>query len=455
MLALLAALVALARWQRPLLVGVRAIMLVPLVTSAALFCWRDSSWLTGLNAVALLASAGLCAASVPQLRLRTAAIADVASAWRRAAVSAVVGAAQLVVADVAWSEFARGVRSRGLVAALRGVVLALPLLLLFGTLFAAADVVFGELVGAAVPDVRDPATHVLVVLAWAWLAAGTLRAFLRPPSSAAASAREEPRRDGGGTEVVVALALVDVLFLAFVVVQLRYFFGGADLVERTTGLTYAEYARQGFFELLAVAALVLPLLLVGDWLVRRGRRGFRLLALVLVALLAVVIASALERMRLYQLEFGLTEARVYATAFMLWLTAVFAWLALSVLRGRRDRFAGGALAAAFAAVLALNAVNPDALIASTNIDRWREGKLFDVYYLGELSDDATPTLVRELPTLAAAGDAGAAAVAQRLLSDAERRRDWRSWSLSRSRAEEAVRAHEDELQAVVRAAPAP
>ena len=33
--------------------------------------------------------------------------------------------------------------------------------------------------------------------------------------------------------------------------------------------TYAEYARRGFFELVAVAALVLPLLLCAHWLVRR------------------------------------------------------------------------------------------------------------------------------------------------------------------------------------------
>ena len=226
-----------------------------------------------------------------------------------------------------------------------------------------------------------------------------------------------------------------------------------ELVERTTGLTYAEYAREGFFELVAVAALVLPVLLVGDWLLGgrpRRVRGFRALAFVLVALLGVVMASALERLRLYRSEFGLTEARVYATAFALWLGVAFAWLCATVLRGRRDSFAAGALASAFAAVLVLNAVNPDALIARTNVARWEAGKPLDVHYLGALSDDATPTLVELLPALAAAKPSGAHSSLAHVL--VERREtaggDWRTWNWGRARAAAIVREHEKMLRAI-------
>ena len=61
------------------------------------------------------------------------------------------------------------------------------------------------------------------------------------------------------------LVVVDLLFLAFVLVQFRYLFGGAELVRGLTGMSYADYARRGFFELVAVAALSLPLLLLADW----------------------------------------------------------------------------------------------------------------------------------------------------------------------------------------------
>src|SRR5207248_10267848 len=118
----------------------------------------------------------------------------------------------------------------------------------------------------------------------------------------AAQAISRPNLRLGATEVAAALAVVDLLFLAFVLVQLRYLFGGQGLVETRVHLTYAQYARHGFFELVAVALLVLPLLLGADYLTRgaeRRARLVRMLSVALVALVLVVMASALQRMRLY------------------------------------------------------------------------------------------------------------------------------------------------------------
>ena len=167
--------------------------------------------------------------------------------------------------------------------------------------------------------------------------------------------------------------LLNLLFLSFVVIQFRYFFGGATSVVLTPGLTYSEYARRGFFELVAVAALVLPLLLTAHWLLDKQKpeseRAFRWLAGTQIMFLFVIMASAFQRMRLYQREYGLTEQRLYPTAFMGWLAIVFVWFVVSVLRGRRERFAFGALAAGFAVILALHALNPDDLIARVNTNR--------------------------------------------------------------------------------------
>ena len=80
----------------------------------------------------------------------------------------------------------------------------------------------------------------------------------------------------GATELAVALGAVNLLFLAFVLVQLRFLFGGSGLVEQRVGLTYAEYARHGFFELVVVAVLVLPLLLGVDAVANGTRRQVRL-----------------------------------------------------------------------------------------------------------------------------------------------------------------------------------
>jgi hypothetical protein len=249
----------------------------------------------------------------------------------------------------------------------------------------------------------------------------------------------------GIVEVGTVLGLLDLLFLAFVAVQVRYLFGGAERLVSTAGMTYAEYVRRGFFELVTVTAIALPTLLLAHWLLRaddrRGERTFGILAGTLVAQLFVVMASALQRMYLYVDEYGLTQLRFYVTAFVAWLAVVLAWFILTVLRGRRDRFAFGALATAFAAVLAINAVNPDAIVARTNLDRMHDGERFDAYYLTCLSADAVPVIVEALPSTR---EADRRTVEDSMESPSRWYRDdadWRSWNLGRSRARHAVEGY--------------
>jgi two-component system, OmpR family, sensor histidine kinase BaeS len=79
----------------------------------------------------------------------------------------------------------------------------------------------------------------------------------------------------------------------------------------------------------------------------------------------------------------------------------------------------------------MNVINPDALIARTNVDRARSGAEIDFRYLGGLSDDAVPTLVESLPEL---DPTARKRLAENLLA---RRSDddWRTWNWSRSRAD--------------------
>jgi hypothetical protein len=234
------------------------------------------------------------------------------------------------------------------------------------------------------------------------------------------------------TEVAIALGAVNALFLVFVLVQFRYLFGGRGLVEARTHLTYAEYARHGFFELVMVAVLVLLVLLAVDALLRgdgsRGAWVVRCLSWCLLVLVFVVMASALQRMRLYGDVYGLTELRIYAIGIIGWLAAVFLWFGITVLRGRRASFALGAVVAGFAATAILNVVNPDALIARTNLDRSR----VDVPYVAGLSDDAVPEMLERLPSLR---PGLRRALALELLRRNPSGGDWRSFNLARSHAD--------------------
>jgi hypothetical protein len=251
-------------------------------------------------------------------------------------------------------------------------------------------------------------------------------------------------------EVATVLALIDVLFLSFVIVQLPHFFGSYQHLLQPGTATFSEYARRGFFELCVVAGLVLPMLMGLHWLLRkeggRAERVFRIAAGAMVGLVFVIIVSALHRMRLYQSAYGLTELRVYTTAFMFWLSAVFGWFCWTVLRGNRERFAFGALTAAVETVILLHVANPDALIVRVNAGRQQAPVSFDAMYATSLSADAVPALLARLDAMPA--DARCPAVDRLLSTWSGEGEDWRAWSLGRSRAVSAVRARRAELRAV-------
>ena len=169
----------------------------------------------------------------------------------------------------------------------------------------------------------------------------------------------------GTIEISVVLGLIDLLFLSFVIVQIPYLFGGMDLVQNTPDFKLAEYARRGFGELVAVSALVLPVLLISHWLVRRENpfveKLFRVLASIQIVLLFVIMASAVQRLVILTgpLGYGMTTVRLYPMIFMMWLAIVFVWFAVTVLRGYRQYFAWGALWSAIFVLGATHVLNPD------------------------------------------------------------------------------------------------
>ena len=250
---------------------------------------------------------------------------------------------------------------------------------------------------------------------FAWVVAGWLRRSLLAPSGATGTPATPLPFTLGATDVTLALGALNVLFAAFVVAQIGWLFGGEALVLRTTGLSYAEYARRGFFELTWVAGLLLPVLLGAQALIpasdARTLRFYRRLAVPLVVLLGAIMFSAGARMRLYVQYYGISTDRLYASAFMIWLAVVFVWLALTVLRSRPRTFATGLVVSGFAVLFTLNVLNPDALVARANLARGDAGRSgaagSDLRYVASLGGDAVPMLVSALTAPAVAADSTA------------------------------------------------
>ena len=405
----------------------------------AAFLRRDAAVLTKFDMLALFITLCLAASSLQGERIGGWRLLDYLRAGVTATAGSIAGGMLLVGRDVQWQELPREGRLRNVRAILVGLLVAAPLLVIFAALFSSADQVFGNvLTNLFAFDITSLVSHTVFFCFWAVITAGYLRWSLLGQPVAMPQGASNVRL--GLVPMATALGLLNALFLLFVVVQLRYFFGGAALVQVTTGLTYAEYARQGFFQLVTASALVLPVLLGADFLVRGGTtveiQTFRRLAALLFILLAVIMASAFERMRLYVDAFGLSEIRLYATAFMLLLLGVFAWFTWTVLRGRRERFALGLLMQGFGILAALHVMNPDAFIVKTNLNRPVAERPFDAEYALTLGADAVPALIDALPRL---GAAERRVVVCGLVSRWNKEdADWRTWNWSRARARRLV-----------------
>lgn len=209
----------------------------------------------------------------------------------------------------------------------------------------------------------------------------------------------------GTVETVIILGLIDMLFVSFVVFQLPYLFGGMEFVQNTPDLKLADFARRGFGELVTVAFLVLPILLATHWLLRRDTARnesiFRVLAGIQIGLLFVIMTSAMQRLILLtgELGYGWTTVRFYPMVVMIWLAVVFVWFGWTVLRGRRNNFAWGALWSAIVILGASNLINPDAFIASRNIQLAQQGRDYDAHYNTTLSSDAIPAILAGLQSM--------------------------------------------------------
>lgn len=403
---LLAALFGLSRWWNARPAWRNLWLLAPLLFFAVMVAVRANIFVTFLNTAACLALLGLIAHFYAAGWLGRLGVTGYPLVLLQVIGSTLIRPAPLVATQVDIKSVQTGSR-RKVLPVLRGLLLALPVLFVFTCLLASADLVFAHYLEDTLQlkflaDLMEWLWRGAIILVITWLVTGGLvYAFSRSQKTDEMTVLEKTlnRLLGvisiGFIETTILLGLVDLLFLVFVWIQFAYLFGGQDNIS-VAGYTYAEYARRGFFELVAVSVLSLGLILTMHRLARAetGWQGNTLkgLSSLMVAAVLVMLASAFQRMSLYESAYGYTELRLYSHIFMVWLAVVFIWF-VGTLWSRSRYFALGLFAAALGFVLTLNLINPDAFIARQNLARYQASGKLDADYLTTLSDDVVPELV--------------------------------------------------------------
>lgn len=329
---------------------------------------------------------------------------------------------------------------------LRGVILAIPILAVLGALLAAADPVFAQLLknllGAfnieRLPEYLFRLTYILI---FAYGFTGVLISAIKPDPPEERPDPHQPwkMRFLGTTETWIILGSVVLLFGVFVVLQIRYLFGGQANISET-GFTYSEYARRGFFELVWVALLSLGLYTgLSTVTIRKNRAQeltFTILTIALLGLVLVILASALQRLVLYENAYGFTRLRTYTHLFIPWLGLLLVATLILQATGQRGHLGLAMLVFLTGFSLTFTIINVDALIARLNLQRARTGQELDAAHLLTLSNDALPALVAAYHDLSLPADYRnqiGAVLACRKLQPAYPN-DWRSTRLSEVRA---------------------
>ncbi len=298
---------------------------------------------------------------------------------------------------------------------LRGFLIAIPIVVVFASLFAAADPIFADYLEnfmgifrfGKLPEYIFRGVYICIL---GYLLAGIYLHAITSEKEKFLIGEEKPWMPKflGFPETIVVLGSVELLFSLFVGIQFRYFFGGQSNIN-LEGFTYAEYARRGFGELVVVSVISLFLFLGLSAISKRNddtqQKTFSGLGVILVLLVIVILFSAFQRLWLYEKAYGFTRLRTYSHLFMVWLGVLLvAVIVLEVLYKQRA-FALASFLTVISFVLSLNLINVDRFIIDQNVKRalnkiiveeGGEGGIenLDTSYFYLLSSDAIPALIQ-------------------------------------------------------------
>ncbi len=334
---------------------------------------------------------------------------------------------------------------------LRGLLLALPILVVLAFLLAQADPIFNNRLQNFFSQFRIENLGETLFRIFYILVIGYV--LLSVYSFALVESKKYQVKDDdkfiikpflGSIESNMVLAAVNILFLMFVILQFNYLFSGGKNIS-AEGFTYAEYARRGFFELIAVAVISLFLFYILSIVTKREgknqQRGFSALGLTLVGLVAVILVSAYTRLSLYEAAYGFTRLRTLAHIFMIWIGLLLIAIAVLEITKNMKKLAFILICFILGFGITINILNIDRFIAQQNVTRAITGDEetgetnLDSGYLTSLSYDAVPKLLEffdaaDLPENIQ-NEIGGVLACKSAMSDGHEEHTWVSYHSSR------------------------
>lgn len=381
------------------------LLLTGLVLLALTFSWRASLFLQVLNVSVQLFLTLLIAGQLSLSKLKNSNATELLINSIRTSIGFLFSPFRLLFQSP-WKELSNPSKlksSERFIAISRGLIFALPLVFIFAILLASADALFANILETSFNFKFNNLTSQLFFTLFASIAALSFlsQSFIASPWLELDS-EAPPLLQFGIIETSIVFGSLILLFLSFMLVQGSYLFASFNplisqaLIENSS-LTYAAYGRRGFFELVTVTVLLHIVLLLGLWFTQaKAQQLYKTLASSLVVLLFGIIISAFSRLNLYIASYGLTELRFYSSALIVWIAVIMVYFLVRLFYKKVPKILISYLVLGLLGVLSLYAVNPDARIAHTNLNRIDSAVELDIDYLYNLSLDATASIAKHL-----------------------------------------------------------
>jgi hypothetical protein len=389
-------------------------LLVPVLFFSVMTVFREESFTTFINYLLTIGAMALLAVTYTGGKWWNYGFSDYVSNFFKLFLSAISKALMLFVAKenkttdlkeedtLETTPKKKGTTSWSII---RGLLLALPIVLVLAALLASADPIFNQNFEAIlklfkIEKLGEYLFRAFYILILGYFLAGTYLHAYTSSNDDHLIGLEKPWLPPflGWIESIIILLGIDLLFAFFVGIQFKYFFGGQTNIH-IDGFTFAEYARKGFSELVIVAVISLLVMQILNSIGKRqtGKQStiFTTLSVGLVALVCVILVSAFQRLQLYEGAYGFSRLRTYTHVFMVWIGVLLAAIVVLEILKKSRMFALAVVLAAFGFGITLNIMNVDGFIARQNIARAVSGSDLDVAYLVSLSNDAIPELSKQ------------------------------------------------------------
>lgn len=277
-----------------------------------------------------------------------------------------------------------------------GLVIALPIFTVVFLLLVSADAVFRDMTERILEHFSlGNVMLVLVMWAFMFLASYCILSYLCKKSI---NPQVKDHRKGEPIIAITIATLLSLLYMAFSAIQIVYLFLGKMTLP--SGYTYAEYAREGFFQLLAVSVLNLIFVLIGLGFFKESKLLKGILT-VMSLCTYIMIASSAMRMIIYIRWYYLTFLRIFVLWSLVVLFLVFTGIIISILKESFPLYRY-CMVVVTVCYLILSFSHPDYWIAKVNVagmnpethSEFFEGDAYTDYrFLSKLSADAAPVLI--------------------------------------------------------------